>query len=129
MRGLVLQVQLCIEFSSVYCLWQLFLFPVVLICKDGLCLYVYIEVFLHFQELMKMMGLKSWMLWCGWMLNAMLVSIVSVTIIVLLMKAPFSEVSVLQYSNCFLVWILLLFYCAAGVTFCFAISSFFSRRK
>ncbi|KDR09441.1 hypothetical protein L798_00662, partial [Zootermopsis nevadensis] len=79
------------------------------------------------QELMKMMGLKSWMLWCGWMLNAMLVNIVSVTIIVVLMKVPFGEVSVLQYSNGFLVWIFLLFYCAAGVTFCFAISSFFSR--
>lgn len=78
---------------------------------------------------MKMMGLKSWMLWCGWMLNAMLVNIVSVTIIVVLMKVPFGEVSVLQYSNGFLVWIFLLFYCAAGVTFCFAISSFFSRRK
>jgi hypothetical protein len=78
---------------------------------------------------MKMMGLKEWMLWLGWMLNAMLVNIVSVTFIVILLKAPFSEVSVLQYSNCCLLWIFLLFYCAAGVTFCFSISSFFSRRK
>lgn len=82
-----------------------------------------------FQELMKMMGLKSWMLWLGWMINALLVNFVSVTIIVILLKAQFNEVSVLQYSNGFLVWIYLLFYCAAGVTFCFAISTFFSRRK
>ncbi|PNF40610.1 ATP-binding cassette sub-family A member 3 [Cryptotermes secundus] len=79
------------------------------------------------KELMKMMGLKSWMLWFGWMINALLVNFVSVTIIVILMKAQFNEVSVLQYSNGFLVWIYLLLYCAAGVTFCFAISAFFSR--
>lgn len=82
-----------------------------------------------FQELMKMMGMKSWMLWFGWMINAMLVNIVSVTIIVILMKVSLNEVSVLQHSNGFLVWIFLLFYCAAGVTFCFALSAFFSRRK
>ncbi|KAJ4448581.1 hypothetical protein ANN_10600 [Periplaneta americana] len=80
------------------------------------------------DELMKMMGLKSWMLWLGWMINALLVNIVSVTIIVLLVKPPFKEVAILQHSNGLLVWLILMFYCAAGVAFCFGISSFFSRR-
>lgn len=79
------------------------------------------------KELMKMMGLKSWMLWLGWMINALLVNIVSVTIIVLLVKPPFKEVAILQHSNGLLVWLILMFYCAAGVAFCFGISSFFSR--
>ena len=78
---------------------------------------------------MKMMGLKSWMLWCGWMVNGMMVNIVSVTVIVILLKVPFNGVSVLQYSNSCLLWGFLIFYCASGITFCFALSSFFSRRK
>jgi len=88
-----------------------------------------IKIISDFQELMKMMGLKSWMLWCGWMVNGMMVNIVSVTVIVILLKVPFNGVSVLHYSNSCLVWVFLIFYCAAGITFCFALSSFFSRRK
>jgi hypothetical protein len=78
---------------------------------------------------MKMMGLKTWMLWLSWMVNALLVNVVAVTIIVVLLKVPFGDIAVLQYSDYFLVWVILLFYCVAGVTFCFAIGSFFSRRK
>lgn len=88
-----------------------------------------IKVCSDFQELMKMMGMKSWMLWCGWMVNGMIVNIASITIIVILLKAPFKGVSVLQYSDGCLVWVFLIFYCAAGITFCFALSSLFSRRK
>ena len=81
------------------------------------------------QELMKMMGLKTWMLWLGWMVNALLVNVVTVTIITVLLKVPFGSTAVLQNSNFFLVWVILLFYCVAGVTFCFVIASCFSRRK
>jgi hypothetical protein len=78
---------------------------------------------------MKMMGLKTWMLWLGWMVHALLVNVVSVTIITGLLKVPFGYTAVLQNSDFFLVWVILLFYCVAGVTFCFAIGSFFSRSK
>jgi hypothetical protein len=78
---------------------------------------------------MKMMGLKTWMLWLSWLVNALLVNVVTVTLIVTLLKVPFGDVAVLQYSDYFLVWVILLFYCVAGVTFCFFIGSFFSRRK
>ena len=78
---------------------------------------------------MKMMGLKTWMLWLGWVGNALLVNVVTVTIITVLLKVPFGDNAILQYSDFFLVWVILLFYCVAGVTFCFAIASFFSRRK
>jgi hypothetical protein len=69
------------------------------------------------------------MLWLGWMVNALLVNVVSVTIITVLLKVPFGDTAVLQNSDFFLVWVILLFYCIAGVTFCFAVGSFFSRRK
>ncbi|KAJ9595471.1 hypothetical protein L9F63_013335, partial [Diploptera punctata] len=79
------------------------------------------------KELMKMMGLKSWMLWVGWMINAMLVCTLSVSIITFLLKTPFGKVGVLHHSDGFLIWIFLMFYCIAGITFCFAVSSLFSR--
>lgn len=78
---------------------------------------------------MKMMGLKTWMLWLGWMVHALLVNVVTVTIITALLKVSFGYGAVLQNSDWFLIWVILLFYCVAGVTFCFAIASFFSRRK
>ena len=78
---------------------------------------------------MKMMGLKTWMLWLGWMVNALLVNVITVTIITALLKVPFGDRAVLQNSDSFLVWVILLFYCIAGVTFCFVVASLFSRRK
>jgi len=76
-----------------------------------------------------MMGLKAWMLWLSWMMNALLVNVITVTIITVLLKVPFGDIAILPYSDFFLVWVVLLFYSAAGVTFCFAIGSFFSRCK
>jgi len=79
------------------------------------------------KELMKMMGLKTWMLWLGWVVNALLVNVFTVTIITVLLKVSFGNSAVLPNSDFFLVWVILLFYCVAGVTFCFVIASFFSR--
>lgn len=76
-----------------------------------------------------MMGLKTWLMWLSWMVNALIVNIITVTIITILLKVPFGDAAILQYSNFFLVWVILLFYCIASVTFCFAVGSFFSRRK
>jgi len=78
---------------------------------------------------MKMMGLKTWMLWLGWVVNALLVNVFTVTIITVLLKVSFGNSAVLPNSDFFLVWVILIFYCVAGVTFCFVIASFFSRRK
>jgi ATP-binding cassette subfamily A (ABC1) protein 3 len=81
------------------------------------------------QELMKMMGLKTWILWLSWMVNTILVNVITVTIITVLLKVPFGDTAILPYSDFALVWIMLLFYCIAGITFCFAVGSLFSRRK
>lgn len=78
---------------------------------------------------MKMMGLKTWMLWLSWMINALLVNVVTVTIITIILKVPFGDIAVLHHSDFFLIWLILLFYCTAGITFCFVIGSAFSRRK
>lgn len=76
-----------------------------------------------------MMGLKTWMLWLGWMINALLVNVVTVTIITVLLKVPLGDTAILQHSDGFLIWVILMFYCAAGITTCFVIGSVFSRCK
>ncbi|XP_031329080.1 ATP-binding cassette sub-family A member 3-like isoform X1 [Photinus pyralis] len=77
------------------------------------------------KELMKMMGLKSWMLWLGWFLHAFFVSALSVFIITLLLKGSLWKVepAVLEYCSGSVFFCFLLLYTAAGITFLFAIST------
>ena len=82
------------------------------------------------QELLKMMGLPNWMHWLGWMLNSMLVLIVSITIIITLFFYPFNGVGgVVEHSDPTLWWIVLFMYCVSSTAFCFFVSSFFQKRK
>ncbi|XP_074030310.1 phospholipid-transporting ATPase ABCA3 [Leptinotarsa decemlineata] len=81
------------------------------------------------KELLKMVGMESWMLWLGWMIYGMVPIFFSVSIIVFLMKVPIfgSEYPPIEHSNFLLLFFFLLFYCMTSITLCFAISSFFSK--
>ena len=76
-----------------------------------------------------MMGLKDWMLWLGWYINALIVNIISISIITLILKIDVGIHAIMPNSDWFLIWLFLFFYCLAGIAFCFAVSSFFERRK
>lgn len=81
------------------------------------------------KELMKMMGLKSWMLWLGWFLHAFIANCVSIFIITFFMKVTLwgAQFPPIEYCSASLLMVFLILYCAAGITFCFAISSLFNR--
>ncbi|XP_044746947.1 phospholipid-transporting ATPase ABCA1-like isoform X2 [Coccinella septempunctata] len=81
------------------------------------------------RELLKMVGLKSWMLWFGWFLHAFLPNFVSVILIVILMKVPMWGIDTppIEYCNAAIFFIFLFLYLIASITFCFAISSLFNR--
>ncbi|XP_045460948.1 ATP-binding cassette sub-family A member 2-like isoform X2 [Harmonia axyridis] len=81
------------------------------------------------RELMKMVGLKSWMLWFGWFLHAFLPNFVSVILIVILMKVPMWGVDTpsIEYCNTAVFFIFLFLYLVSSIAFCFAISSLFNR--
>ncbi|VVC36008.1 Hypothetical protein CINCED_3A013120 [Cinara cedri] len=81
------------------------------------------------KELMKMMGLKSWMIWTGWILHNLLVYVISITVITFIccFGVYGDEGKLLNYTNPLLLWIFLVMYLIAGIFFCFAISSFFNR--
>ncbi|KAG5895530.1 hypothetical protein JTB14_010674 [Gonioctena quinquepunctata] len=81
------------------------------------------------KELMKMVGMKSWMLWLGWFIYGMVPVIISISAIVFLMKVPLfgTEYPPIEHSSSGVLFLFLLFYCMASITFCFAISSCFSK--
>jgi len=81
------------------------------------------------RELMKIMGLKPWMIWTGWILHNFFVYSISITVITYICCFETSTVQtkILNNTNPFLLWILLMMYMIAGVFFCFAISSLFNR--
>jgi len=81
------------------------------------------------KELMKMMGLKPWMIWTGWILHNLFIYMISITIITYFtcFGIFFDEDKLLNYTNPFLLWILLATYMVTGIFFCFAISSMFNK--
>lgn len=78
-----------------------------------------------------MMGLQSWMLWLGWFLHAFMVNVVSICVITFVMKVALWDAKYppIEHCSASLFFIFLLLYCAAGIMFCFAISSLFNKRK
>jgi len=82
------------------------------------------------KELMKIMGLKPWMIWTGWILHNFFLYAISITVITLITcfgTSAGQTTMILNYTNPLLFWILLMTYMIAGVFFCFAISSFFNQ--
>lgn len=81
------------------------------------------------KELMKMMGLKSWMIWTGWIIHNFLLYIISITVIIYItcIKIITDEELLLNYTNPLIFWIFLILYMITGTFFCFAISSFFNN--
>jgi len=82
------------------------------------------------KELMKIMGLKPWMIWTGWILHNFFLYAISITVITFITcfgTSTDQTTMILNYTNPLLFWILLMTYMIAGVFFCFAISSFFNQ--
>lgn len=81
------------------------------------------------KELMKMMGLKSWMIWTGWILHNFFIYAISITFITYIccFEVYTGKGQLLNYSNPLLFWIFLIMYMITGIFFSFAISSLFVR--
>ena len=86
---------------------------------------------LDLQELMKLMGLPSWMHWVCWFINVILSCTVSILIIVILVSIEFKSGTgaVLAYSDPILTFIFLFLYASSLVCFLFFISTFFDKRN
>lgn len=81
------------------------------------------------RELMKMMGLKNWMIWAGWLLHNFYTYTLPIIIITYIscFEVYIGTGRLLNYTNPLVFCIFLMMYMIAGVCFCFAISSAFNR--
>jgi ATP-binding cassette subfamily A (ABC1) protein 3 len=79
---------------------------------------------------MKIMGLPNWLHWTAWFLKTFVFLLVSIVLIIVLLKVswyPHTEYSVFTYADPTVMLVFLLLYICATITFCFAISVFFSK--
>eukprot|EP00095_Tigriopus_kingsejongensis_P011912 maker-scaffold111_size354240-snap-gene-2.29 protein:Tk11912 transcript:maker-scaffold111_size354240-snap-gene-2.29-mRNA-1 annotation:"atp-binding cassette sub-family a member 3" len=79
------------------------------------------------KELMKLMGLPSWMHWTSWFVNGLITSLVTILIIVVLVCVEWKPETgrVFDYSDPVLIYIFFLMYAMALIMSLFAISTFF----
>jgi ATP-binding cassette subfamily A (ABC1) protein 3 len=79
---------------------------------------------------MKIMGLPNWLHWTAWFLKTFVFLLISIVLIIVLLKVswyPNTEYSVFTYADPTVMLVFLLLYICATITFCFAISVFFSK--
>src|SRR5258705_10904008 len=83
------------------------------------------------QEVMKMMGMSEIMNWLSWMVNTMLVLTISITIVTVILSMDLGNGrgSALKETDWFILWVFLVLYAFASVTFCFAIAAFMQKRE
>lgn len=81
------------------------------------------------KELLKMVGMKSWMLWLGWFIYEIIPMLFAVIWIVILIKVPFfgAKYPPVEFSDGSVLFFFLLLYCMTAIVFCFALSTLFNR--
>lgn len=81
------------------------------------------------KELMKLMGLDTWLIWAGWLVNAMMVYTISVVVITVILCGSLDAAKgpVITYVHWSVVFVFFFLFCAASVCFIFSISSPFTR--
>ena len=84
----------------------------------------------QFQEAMKIMGLPNWLHWTAWFVKSFVFLLISVVLIVMVLKIPWNpdtDYSVFTYSDPTVILVFMMLYMCATITFCFAVSVFFSK--
>lgn len=79
------------------------------------------------KESMKMMGLSGFLHWTSWFTKSLILFGIDGIFITILMCCSFGKVSVLIKSDGSLVFVFILLYIISGISFCFMISTFFSK--
>ncbi|CAG9816334.1 unnamed protein product [Phaedon cochleariae] len=82
------------------------------------------------KEAMKIMGLPSWLHWTAWFVKCFIFLAISAILMVVLLKVKWyqnTDFTVFTKADPILLFIFLIFYTTATITFCFAISVFFSK--
>ncbi|XP_066151152.1 phospholipid-transporting ATPase ABCA3-like [Euwallacea fornicatus] len=82
------------------------------------------------KETMKIMGLPNWLHWTAWFLKSLIFILISIILMVIFLKVKWytrTDYTVFTHANPFVLLIFLFIYGCSVITFCFAISVFFSK--
>ncbi|XP_019867946.2 phospholipid-transporting ATPase ABCA3-like [Aethina tumida] len=82
------------------------------------------------KEAMKIMGLSNWLHWTAWFVKSFIFLIISAVLMVILLKVrwyPNTDITLFTYADPSVMLVFLIFYICATITFCFAVSVFFSK--
>ncbi|EFA12134.2 ATP-binding cassette sub-family A member 3-like Protein [Tribolium castaneum] len=82
------------------------------------------------KEVMKIMGLSNWIHWTAWFTKCFLFLLISISFMTALLTIswyPQTTFCIFTYSNPIILFLFLLFYVCATITFCFSVSVFFSK--
>ncbi|XP_066249197.1 phospholipid-transporting ATPase ABCA3-like [Euwallacea similis] len=87
------------------------------------------EKYSGIKELMRMVGMKSWMLWFGWFIYSIIPMFFSVLLIVLIMKVDLFQASypAIEYTNAGILIVFLMLYCITVTVNCFFLSTLFYK--
>lgn len=79
---------------------------------------------------MKIMGLPNWLHWMAWFVKTFIFLFISIILIIILLKVSWytsTTYSVFTNADPLVMLLFLILYMCATITFCFAISVFFSK--
>ncbi|KAF2894183.1 hypothetical protein ILUMI_11990 [Ignelater luminosus] len=82
------------------------------------------------KETMKIMGLPGWLHWTAWFIKTFILLLISVALMTVFMTAKWysgTDLAVFTHSNPFIIFLLFLCFACATITYCFAISVFFTK--
>ncbi|XP_062556230.1 phospholipid-transporting ATPase ABCA3-like [Armigeres subalbatus] len=82
------------------------------------------------KETMKVMGLSGWLHWTAWFVRTLILLSVSISLITILLCVSLTtntNIAIFEFSNWLLIWIFLFIYSITTITFCFMLSTFFSK--
>ncbi|KAK3091888.1 hypothetical protein FSP39_023469 [Pinctada imbricata] len=107
-------------------------FPLVLILSFVLVALSIVKDVVHekerkLKESMKMMGLNGWLHWSAWFTKYLLFLLITVALLTIFLTIPTPQGKVIGKTNPFIVFLFLLLYSIATISFCFTVSVFFSK--
>jgi len=80
------------------------------------------------QESMKLMGMKGWLHWTSWFFKFSVFMLISVLIMAIFFHVKLGDGrAVITYGDPTVTFVFLLLFAISVMTFCFAISTFFSK--
>ena len=92
--------------------------------------YITVEKERQLKEAMKIMGLSSWLHWSAWFVKCISLLLISISIITVLLCVSITtntDLAIFTFANWFAIWFYLFIYSLATITFCFMMSTFFSK--